>query len=199
MLKKFFEGIVFGLGLAISFVIVWAIGMYFVLPNLLTSYTVQTKEPKFQHPSEAVVKEAEPKIESEQKEFDLFKSRPQMAIPPGGGILSVSPTTTIKGSKRPSTYQLWLTEAALWQIRTNEEKVEIEELAYPKDANVTTLNEIMFKNLGVALHQSTMTVSAEQISHIKTAGSSSRDETLNGKLKISVEGVVFVLPNPYET
>jgi len=199
MLKKFFEGIVFGLGLAISFVAFCAIGIYFVLPNLITSYTAQTKEPKFENPSEAVVKEAEPKIESDQKEFSLFKSRPQMAIPAGGGILSVSPTTTVKGSKRPSTYQLWLTEAALWQIRTVEEKVEIEELPYPKGANMTTLNEIMFKNLGVASRQSTMTVSPEQISHIKTAGSSSRDETLNGKLKISVEGVVFVLPNPYET
>lgn len=199
MLKKFLEGIVFGLGLAISFVVVWAIGIYFVLPNILTSYTAQTKEPKFDNPSEAVVKETEPKIESEQKEFNLFKSRPQMAIPAGGGILSVSPTTTAKGSKRPSTYQLWLTEAALWQIRTVEEKVEIEKLPYPKGADVTTLNDLMFKNLGVASRQSTMTVSPEQISHIKTTGSSSRDETLNGMLKISVEGVVFVLPNPYET
>ena len=33
MFKKFLEGLVFGLGLAISFVVVWAVGMYFVIPR----------------------------------------------------------------------------------------------------------------------------------------------------------------------
>ncbi|MGA8204089.1 MAG: hypothetical protein WB812_06180 [Woeseiaceae bacterium] len=200
MLKKFLEGLVFGGGLAISFVVVWAIGMYFVLPSQMTSYATHTKEPKFKNPSEAVLKEPESKIETEQKEFTFFKeSSSRMAIPTGGGILAMSPITTAKGSKRPSSYQLWLTESKLWQIRTTEEKVEIEELPYPKGGSVKDLDDIMFENLGVGSRQSAMTVSPEEISRMKSTGSSWRDESLNGSLKISVEGVVFVLPNPYET
>ncbi len=122
-----------------------------------------------------------------------------MKIPPGGGILAMSPMTTAQGSKRPSTYQLWLTESKLWQIRTVEEKVEIEELPYPKDASVADLDNLMRKNLGFQARQSTMTVSAHDVSSLRSTGESSRDDSMNGKLRISVEGVVFVQPNPYGT
>jgi hypothetical protein len=122
-----------------------------------------------------------------------------MKIPQGGGLLAMSPMNTVKGSKRPSTYQLWLTESKLWQIRTVEEKVEIEELPYPANASVNDLDSLIRKNLGFAARQSTMTVSADELSRLKSAGSSSRDDTLNGTLRISVEGVVFVQPNPYGT
>jgi hypothetical protein len=57
----------------------------------------------------------------------------------------------------------------------------------------------MHKSLGFAAGQSTMTVSAEELSRLKSSGDSSRDKSLNGKLKISTEGVVFVQPNPYGT
>jgi hypothetical protein len=57
----------------------------------------------------------------------------------------------------------------------------------------------MRKNLGFGAQQSTMTVSADELSRLKSTGDSSRDESLNGKLKISTEGVVFVQPNPYGT
>ena len=199
MLKKFFEGIIFGVGLAISFALVYSIVLPIVLPFFVTSYATHTKEPIFENPSEAVVKEAVQEFESEQKEFNLFKSRTQMVIPAGGGILSMSPITTAKGSKRPSTYQLWLTETALWQIRTVEEKVEIEELSYPKNGGGMALHDLMLKKIGMGSSQSSMTVSPVEISHIRTTGGSSQDETLNGILKITVEGVVFLLPNPYGT
>ena len=42
-----------------------------------------------------------------------------------------------------------------------------------------------------------MTVSDIEINNLKSNGESWRDESLNGALKITVEGVVFVLPNPY--
>jgi hypothetical protein len=94
---------------------------------------------------------------------------------------------------------LWLTDSKLWQIRTVEDKIEIEELPYPTNASVSDLDSLMRKNLGFAARQSTMTVSAYDMSKLKGAGDSSRDESLNGKLRISVEGVVFVQPNPYGT
>ena len=37
-----------------------------------------------------------------------------------------------------------------------------------------------------------MIVSAEELSRLKSYGDSSRDKSLNGKLRISTEGVVFV-------
>ena len=37
-----------------------------------------------------------------------------------------------------------------------------------------------------------MTVSAEELSRLKSSGDSSGDKSLNGKLRISTEGVVFV-------
>lgn len=200
MLKKFLEGMVFGSGFAIAFVLVGAIGMSFVMPRLITSFTTETKQPEFENPREAKVVEPNSSTTPERKEFSFFKnSGERMKIPPGGGILSMSPVTTAKSSKRPSTYQLWLTDSRLWQIRTTEEKAEIEELPYPKNASVNDLDKLMSEKLGIASRQSTMTVSPEEIARLKSSGSSLRDETLNGKLKISVEGVVFVVPNPYET
>jgi hypothetical protein len=44
-----------------------------------------------------------------------------------------------------------------------------------------------------------MTISETEINNIKSSGGSWRDDTLNGKLQITVEGVIFILPNPYET
>ncbi len=200
MLKKFLEGLVFGSGFALAFILIWAIGMSFVMPRLVTSFTTETRQPEFKNPKEAEVAEPRPSMAPETKEFSFFKnSGERMKIPPGGGILSMSPVTTTKGSKRPSTYQLWLTESKLWQIRTNEEKAEIEELPYPKNANVNDLDKLMHEKLGMASRQSTMTISSEEIARLNSSGSSWRDETLNGKLKISVDGVVFVVPNPYET
>jgi hypothetical protein len=42
-----------------------------------------------------------------------------------------------------------------------------------------------------------MTVSADELSSLKSTGDSSRGESLNGKLRLSTDGVVFVQPNPY--
>jgi hypothetical protein len=72
-------------------------------------------------------------------------------------------------------------------------------LPYPKDASVTDLDSLMRKNLGLGARQSTMTVSAYDVSKLRSTGESSRDDSLNGTLRISVEGVVFVQPNPYGT
>ena len=200
MLTRFLDGLVFGSGFAIAFVAIWTLAMSFVIPSVMERVATTTKQPEFNNPRDAQVAEPAPAGTPERKDFSFFKhSGERMKIPPGGGILAMSPMSTPQGSKRPSTYQLWLTESKLWQIRTAEERVEIEELPYPENANVTHLDNVMRKNLGMDARQSTMTVSAEDVSKLRSTGESWRDDSLNGKLRISVDGVVFVQPNPYGT
>ncbi|SRR6266581_7033630 len=201
MLKKFLDGLVFGSGLALALAAIWtiwSIGMAYFMPRIMESVATTTKEPEFKNPVDAQVMDPAPGGTSEKKDFSFFKhSGQRMKIPSGGGILAMSPMNTAKGSKKPSTYQLWLTDSKLWQIRTVEDKSEIEELPYPPNASVTDLDNLMRKSLGFAARQSTMTVSAEELSKLRSTGESWRDDSLNGKLRISVEGVVFVQPNPY--
>jgi hypothetical protein len=202
MLKRFFDGVLFGCGFAIALAAlwtIWTIGMAYFMPRIMESVATTTKQPEFKNPVDAQIVDPTPGGAPEKKSFSFFKhSAERMKIPAGGGILAMSPMNTVKDSKRPSTYQLWLTDSKLWQIRTVEEKVEIEELPYPTNAGVADLDNLMRKNLGFAARQSTMTVSVEELRILKT-GSSSHDDSLNGKLRIGVEGVVFVQPNPYGT
>jgi len=198
MLKRFFDGLVFGSGFAIAFLAIWMIGVSLVVPRVMDSMITKTKQPEFNNPREAKVVDPDPATASEKREFSFFKhSGERMKIPPGGGLLAMSPMNTAQGSKRSSTYQLWLTDSKLWQIRTVEERAEIEELPYPQNASVTDLDNLMHKNLGIGARQSTMTVSADELSSLKSTGDSSRGESLNGKLRLSTDGVVFVQPNPY--
>ncbi|HXI37206.1 MAG TPA: hypothetical protein VNH80_09860 [Burkholderiales bacterium] len=201
MLKKFLDGLLFGAGFAIAFAVVWmawTFGASYFLPRMLEWSSSTTREPEFKRPVDTQVARPVPATPAETKEYSFFKrSGERMKIPEGGGILAMSPMTTAKGAKRPNTYQLWLTDSKLWQIRTVDEKVEVEELPYPPNANVSNLDELMRKNLGFGARQSTMTVSSHELGSLKSGGPSSRDATLNGKLSLTVEGVVFVQPNPY--
>jgi len=198
MLKRFLDGLIFGTGLAIAFVMVTAIGWYLALPKILSSTTVETRQPTFDNPKEAVVAEPQPGLTLDSREFSFYKdSGARMQVPAGGGILSMSPVTTAKGAKRPSTYQLWLTENKLWQIRTTEDKVEIEELPHTKGMQIEAIDKLMSDKVGLAVGRSSMTVSSQELRQLKSTGNCGRDEMLNGEMKISTEGVVFVLPNPY--
>jgi hypothetical protein len=200
VLKKFLEGLIFGTGLAIAFVVVWSISMAFVIPRIMESATTHSTAPKFENPTDAQVAAPDPTVAGSTRDFSLFKhSGERMKIPQGGGVLAMALTTTTPGAKRPSTYQLWLTESALWQIRTTEDKAQIERLTRPENATADDLDRLMREKLGSGAHKGTMTVSDTEIQALKSAGSSWRDKSLNGKMSITVEGVVFVLPNPYET
>ena len=198
MLKKFFHGLVFGAGFGIAFVAIWFVGVTYLLPK---AFETAQKEPEFTNPQTAEIAKPDLNVSIPlSKEFSFFKhSENRMKIPENGGILAMSAISTLAGSKRPSTYQLWLTHSELWQIRTIEEGTEIEKLPYPDGASVKTLDSLMHKNLGMASRQSAMTISETEINNIKSSGGSWRDDTLNGKLQITVEGVIFILPNPYET
>jgi hypothetical protein len=185
MLKKLVEGAVFGCGFALALAAIWtawSFGIAYLMPRIVDSAMTTGQEPEL------------------RKEFSFFKdSAERMKIPPGGGILAMSPMNTVAGSARPSTYQLWLTDSKLWQVRTVGEKVEIEELPYPENASIADLDKLMRKSRGFAARQSSMTVSADELGTLKSGGGSSRDGSLNGKLRISGEGVVFVQPDPYQS
>lgn len=200
-MKKFLDGLLFGCGFAVAFAAIWTMwsfGMAFFMPRMTDLALTTTREPEFKNPAEAQVSPPVPESAPQSRDYAFFRhSAERMKIPEGGGLLAMSPMTTAKEAKRPSTYQLWLTDSTLWQIRTVEEKVEIEALPYPANASVADLDRLMRKNLGAAARQSTMTVSAIDVHGLKTTGTSSRDDSLNGKLRISAEGVVFVQPNPY--
>jgi len=193
MLKKFLDGLVFGTGFGIAFILVWVIGAVYLLPNI-TETTVN--EPTFNDPQSAEIAEPDPSLS--QENFSFFKdSKNLMKIPENGGILSMSPTSTPPNSERQNTYQLWLTNSELWQIRTIGKKTEIEKLPYPNDASTKTLDSLMDKSTNFNSARSTMTISENEIQKLKSSGVSFRDATLNGKLKITTEGVVFILPNPF--
>ena len=200
VLRKFLEGLIFGTGLAIAFVVVWSISMAFVIPRVMESATTHSTAPEFENPTDAQVAAPDPSVAGSTRDFSFFKhSGERMKIPQGGGVLAMALTTTTPGAKRPSTYQLWLTESVLWQIRTTEDKAQIERLTRPENATADDLDRLMREKLGSGAHKGTMTVSDTEIQALKSTGSSWRDKSLNGKMSITVEGVVFVLPNPYET
>ena len=199
VLKKFRDGLVFGAGFAVAFLVVLGISMVFVIPRLMDSVTTQTRVPKFEKPTDAEIAKPDPSAAKSAHDFTFFKRSDRMKIPHGGGILAMATTITQAVANRPSTYQLWLTESSLWQIQTSGDKAQVEQLPRPASASVEDLDRLMREKLGPAALQSTMTVSDMEIQKLRTVGSSSRDESLNGKLNITVEGVVFVLPNAYGT
>src|SRR5258708_19772843 len=108
-----------------------------------------------------------------------------MKIPEGGGVLAMALTTTTPGAKRPSTYQLWLTESVLWQIRTTEDKAQIERLTRPENATADDLDRLMREKLGPGPHKSTMTVSDTAIQTLKSAGTSWRDKNVDGEMSVT--------------
>ena len=64
---------------------------------------------------------------------------------------------------------------------------------------MTGLDELMLQKLGPANGQGTMTVRSQDIARLKSSGSGWESKGLHGKLTITVEGVVFVLPDAYGT
>src|SRR5260370_40652415 len=122
-----------------------------------------------------------------------------MLIPEGGVALARAFTPSPPDEKRPSTYQLWLTESVVWQIRTTEEKAQIERLTRPENAAADDLDRLMREKLGPGAHKSTMTVSDTEIQALKSAGSSWRDKRFHRKSSLTGRRGVFVFPKPYQT
>ncbi|MDN3652749.1 hypothetical protein QWY77_08220 [Thalassotalea ponticola] len=194
MFKKFLSGLVFGSGFSIAFLLIAYIGIQVLIPLVINS---QNKSPEFQDSKSAEVIEQEsssnPQV-SLDRGFQLYKnSRAKMEVPVGGGILSIASVETPSGNKYPSTYQLWITESEYWQVKTTEQDVEIEQLEYPEAMPIDAIDETMRKQAGHVM--STMTVHSETVTSLKMGKGTWHDKDMNGRMKITQEGVVFIQPN----
>lgn len=195
MLKKFIHGLVFGAGFAVAFILVSGVVLCYLLPHWAGYSVTQASSPA----SASVVEVAAASSPATQ-DYSFFNqsAHPSMQLPHGGGILSMMPVSTAAGSKKPNTYQLWLTENKLWEIRTREEQVDIRALPYPAQADSAELNKIMQKIQDNPLSgPSSMTIDSDSIAQLKSGKRLPQDKILNGQLHISAEGAVFVIPNPY--
>jgi hypothetical protein len=198
VLSRFLHGLAFGAGLALAFGTVWVLWMCFVVPRVMESFVADAKAPRFENPTDAQAAAPDPGALKRDRDFDFFKhGKSRMEIPQGGGILALVPVSTPAGEDRPRTYQLWLTEKGLWQVRTNGDKAQSEPLARPENADVEHLDRLVRDKLGSTGRKSMMTVSEVDIQKLRSTGTSSRDDSLNGKLSITVDGIVFLIPNPY--
>ena len=189
MLNKFLSGLVFGCGFAIAFVFIAYLGLQLILPAVINS---SNKTPEFNDSKSAEVIEQEssstPKMTT-NSDFKLYKnSSAKMQVPAGGGILSIASVNSPAGNKFPSTYQLWITESEFWQIKT-------EQLKYPTVLPIDAVDTTMRTQAGYAM--STMTVHSEAITSLKMGKGSWHDKDMNGKTKITKEGVVFIQPNEF--
>lgn len=196
MFNKFLSGLVFGSGFAIAFVFITYLGLQVLLPAAINS---SNKTPEFKDSKSAEVIEQEPSPTPQmatETDFKLYKnSRAKMEVPAGGGILSIAAVKTPAGNNYPSTYQLWITESEFWQVKTTEQKVEIEQLEYPTVLPIDAVDATMREQAGHAM--STMTVHSETITSLKMGKGSWHDQDMNGKTKITKEGVVFIQPNAF--
>ncbi len=201
LLKRFLDGLAFGAGLAVAFGvlwIVWTMSFSYLLPKFMGDSSAPPEEPEFEHPVPArLVEPAVPNPTNREYSFFRHPTEP-MAIPEGGGLLAMAPVATPEGAKRPSTFQLWLTEAAFWQVRTTEDQIEVERLPYPRNASARDVDRVMEEQLGAFAEQSAMTVSEDTLRDLRATGQTWRDDHLNGTLSVTEEGVVLVLPSPYD-
>ena len=78
-------------------------------------------------------------------------------------------------------------------MKSTEQQVEIEKLAYPTVLPIDAINATMRKQAGYA--SSTMTVNSEEVASLKMGHGSWHDQNMNGKMKITEEGVVFFQPD----
>ena len=196
MFKKFLSGIVFGSGFAIAFVFICYLGLQVVIPTLVNR---SSKAPEFNNEKSAAVIEQEtsstPQVATDT-DFNLYKSsRAKMEVPIGGGILSIASVNSPAGNKYPSTYQLWITESEFRQVKTTGQNVAIEQLKYPNILPIDAIDATMRKQAGYAM--STMTIHSETVTSLKMGKGSWHDQDMNGKTKITEEGVVFIQPNEF--
>ncbi len=193
--KKFMHGFVFGSGFAIAFVVITYTGFAMIIP---TMFNATSEAPAFKDAKTAKVIEQEsspaPAPTTSDAEFTLFKnSHAKMQVPADGGILAIATVNAPSGSQYPATYQLWITESEFWQVKTTEQQVEIEKLAYPTVLPIDAVNATMRKQAGYA--SSTMTVNSEEVASLKMGQGSWHDQNMNGKMKITEGGVVFFQPD----
>ena len=190
-MHTFIRGFIFGLGFCVAVVVFGFASSVFVLPHFIEA----SHDPTFTNPEtpDLVVR-----IPESQSKYSFFKSsRTEMKVPPEGGILAMGVLSTPSGSKRPRTYQLWLTASELWQIQTDEQKPTVEQLPYPESGPVTALYRIQSEHVGNLSGSGTTTIGAAEIERLKQGFESNGESDLHGKLRITGKGVVFLEPDEF--
>ena len=185
------RGFIFGLGFCAAVVIFGFASSLFVLPHFIGA----SHDPTFTNPEtpDLVVP-----IPVSKSKYSFFKStRAGMKLPPEGGILAMGVLSTPSGSKRPRTYQLWLTASELWQIQTDGQKPTVEKLPYPEPDPVTALHRIQSEHVGNLSGSGSTTIRAAEIERLKQGFESNGDSDLRGKLRITEKGVVFLEPDEF--
>jgi hypothetical protein len=201
MLRKLLQGLMFGFGLGIALAVVLTIYFQFVLPNMIQ---VEMHAPDMAHvdPAEVVPIE-EPKVIGRQKTTREFRLRAGNAherrIPENGGMLSISVIETPAGNSRPSTFQAWVTESEAFVIKTEGLTPKVLKVRYPSDKAVDYAGKLVYDNVGFREQNMTVEINHIEVQRLKEGKASSRDEYLNGSLRITEDGVVFLIPNEFGT
>lgn len=200
MLKTFIKGLVFGTGFTIAMIAVSLLfGVGWVQWNggeaMLVDRSYQDAGPEFSNPQEAEIQPKRDGAADGKPDYSFFnRSEPYGGTPIGGGILGMSVLPTPPDATRPRTYQVWLTETAMWKIRTEETTVEVETVTYPT-VNGQEPSVVVFQHLRGSGGGSSTTISASTIAMLKRGEECEDDDHLNGELRITTDGVVFLLPD----
>ncbi len=205
--RIFVRGLIFGFGFVCALVIA-VIGLNFAAQNGYLGFRYidfepdveiarETREPEFSSPKKAEVAPSAGQTIPLPKKQSLFRDKDgfEPSLSKGGGILAVVPMPTDDGSKRLRTYQLWLSDSEFWQIRTNDQGVEVEKLPYPETPTGDFLFQMVAANIGFVKGTSTISVSKSEIEMIRRKQKTRCDANLNGDMTITKNGIVFFMPN----
>ncbi|WP_025820695.1 hypothetical protein [Shewanella marina] len=196
MFKKFLNGLVFGSGFAIAFVAIWAIGLSYVIPMVIEN--TSNKEPDMSGSKiESVVPLA--KDTTKKREYKLHKGAEyERKIPMNGGMLSIAIFDEDSGKDRPNSFQAWVTKNEAFIVSTEGDIPTIKRVPYKTTIPVDFASNLVHDNVGFHKQNSTMTISEIEIKRLKDGRPSSREGYLNGELRMTENGVVFLMPNKYE-
>jgi hypothetical protein len=198
MLNKLFEGFLFGAGFAVAAAIVWTIHTLLVLPAIMTAKFQDFPARSIEgEPTEVVPADAV--ATPDERKFELYKGeRTRMEIPSGGGILSLAVIDAPKSHDRPSTIQAWITEREAFLVETTGETPAVKKMPYPKTGAADYADELVREYAGFREGNLTTTIDAAEVRRLRNGGASDHHH-LNGVLRITKEGVVFFVPNKFET
>ena len=196
MLKRFLNGLIAGGGFGVGFLVILVVGLGYVVPAI---FDRSVNQPVFSYPKKAEL--AVPGTVAEarsSRDYSFYKpATARMEIPDGGGVLAMSRLATPDSAQRIFSYQLWLTQTELWHIRTLGEEAEVEMLPYPEGAAVDALDALMAAGVGASPAELTMAIAEEDVLLIKAGKPTPRQSSVHGQFKATVDGVIFVLPDPY--
>jgi len=194
MFKKFLQGLAFGSGFSVALVIIWSIGISYIIPLF-----IEKNHENVPDMSGAKIGSVVPKNNASQttRSFELNKGiKFDRKIPSNGGILSISIMENNTKNDRPDSFQAWITEKKAYIIKTDGNIPIVKEVPYKTSDPYSFASQLIQKNVGFLKH-STISVSEFQLKNIRDKENSLFPLSLNGELQITINGVVFFLPNKF--